>query len=266
MAGQTSQHENQLVKHFFAPNNYLKHLMPQFPPMKLMLAMFVCASLQLAGAQTNVVFQNCRPGDLVKVKCDQPLVVLGKATLLEIGSNTVTVCTASDRFTLDKTNVILVPLESHATSASEASQVSSAAPPISPAPANTSTVPPSSDILQTMESIRASVIDPHKMEAYKEPKLVNGKWEMVVDPNSPNGKAKYDKANAYYHDTMTGVMNGSISQDELVRQAKAVLSQCDKYAPERKDDPQYEKQIETLRDFVRRSEAGEKIDFGKPVQ
>jgi hypothetical protein len=234
--------------------------------MKLMLAMFVCASLQLAGAQTNVVFQNCRPGDLVKVKCDQPLVVLGKATLLEIGSNTVTVCTASDRFTLDKTNVILVPLESHATSASEASQVSSAAPPISPAPANTSTVPPSSDILQTMESIRASVIDPHKMEAYKEPKLVNGKWEMVVDPNSPNGKAKYDKANAYYNDTMKGVMNGSISQDELVRQAKEVLSQCDKYAPERKDDPQYEKQIEILRDFVRRSEAGEKIDFGKPVQ
>jgi hypothetical protein len=251
---------------FFAPNHQLKNPMPHIHAMKLLTVLFICASLQIAGAQTNVVFQNCRPGDLVKVKCDHPLVLLGKAMLLEIGSNTVTVCTASDRFTLDKTNVILVPLESHATPAPEVSQASSAAPPVSTAPGNASAVPPAAGLLQTMESIRASVIDPHKMEAYKEPKLVNGKWEMVVDPNSPNGKAKYDKANAYYNDTMKGVMNGSISQDELVRQAKEVLSQCDKYAPERKDDPQYEKQIEILRDFVRRSEAGEKIDFGKPVQ
>ena len=117
-----------------------------------------------------------------------------------------------------------------------------------------------------MESIRASVIDPHKMEAYKEPKLVNGKWELVVDPDSTNGKAKYDQANAYYHQTMNGVLNGSVSQADLVRQAKAVLALCDKYAAERKNDPQYEQQIETLRDFIRRSEAGEKIDFGRPVQ
>jgi hypothetical protein len=52
----------------------------------------------------------------------------------------------------------------------------------------------------------------------------------------------------------------------LVRQAKEVLAQCDKYAPERKEDPQYEKQIKILREFVRRSEAGEKFTFpaGKP--
>ena len=239
--------------------------MPNFHPMKLML-LLICASLQMAVAQNNVTFQNCQPGDLVKVNCDNPLVVLGKATLLEIGSNTVTVCTANDRFTLEKTNVTLVPLENHASRPPEVSQTSSAAPQDSTAPVKTPAATNPSDIAQTMESIRASVIDPHKMEAYKEPKLVNGKWELVVDPNSPNGKAKYDKANAYYNNTMTGVMNGSVSQADLVQQAKKVLADCDKYAPERKDDPQYEKQIEALRDFVRRSEAGEKIDFGKPVQ
>lgn len=240
--------------------------MPHFHPMKLMMLLFACASLQMAGAQTTATFQNCQPGDLVKVKCDNPLVLLGKATLLEISSNTVTVCTANDRFTLDKTNVILVPLESHAARTPDVSQMSSAAPEVSTTPAKAPTATNPSDIAQTMESIRASVIDPHKMEAYKEPKLVNGKWEMVVDPNSPNGKAKYDKANAYYNNTMTGVMDGSVSQADLLQQAKKVLADCDKYAPERKDDPQYEKEIENLRDFVRRSEAGEKIDFGKPVQ
>jgi hypothetical protein len=237
--------------------------MPHFHPMKSLLLLFICASLQMTGAQT---FQNCQPGDLVKVNCDNPLVVLGKATLLEISSNTVTVCTANDRFTLEKTNLTLVPLESHAPRPPEVSQSSSAAPQGSTSPAKAPTVGAPSDVAQTMESIRASVIDPHKMEAYKEPKLVNGKWELVVDPNSPNGKAKYDKANAYYNNTMTGVMNGSVSQADLVAQAKKVLADCDKYAPERKDDPQYEQKIETLRDFVRRSEAGEKIDFGKPVQ
>jgi hypothetical protein len=231
--------------------------------MKLMMMLFVCASLQKAGAQTNVTFQNCQAGDLVKVTCDHPLVLLGKATLLEIGSNTVTVCDASDRFTLSQTNVILVPLNSPPPTAPESSQASSPTPQVSTGSANASAANPS-DIAKTLESIRASVIDPHKMEAYKEPKLVNGKWEMVIDPNSTNGKARYDKANAYYNNTMQGVMNGSVSQDDLVRQAKEILAQCDKYAPERKDDPQYEEQIKTLRDFVRRSEAGEKIDFGKP--
>lgn len=234
--------------------------------MKLLMLLFVCASLQMAGAQTNVTFQNCQPGDIVKVKCDNPLVLLGKATLLEISSNTVTVCTANDRFTLDKTNVSLVPLESHAAPAPADSTANLGVTLDPSAPVKVPAASAPSDIAQTMESIRALVIDPHKMEAYKETKLVDGKWELVIDPNSTNGKAKYDKANAYYNNTMAGVMNGSISQDELVRQAKEVLSQCDKYAPERKDDPQNEKEIENLRDFVRRYEAGEKIDFGKPVQ
>ena len=37
--------------------------------------------------------------------------MLGQATLLEIGSNTVTVANVYDRFTLDKTNVMLVLLK-----------------------------------------------------------------------------------------------------------------------------------------------------------
>jgi len=241
--------------------------------MKLMMGLFFCAGLQAALAQTNITFQNCQPGDIVRVKCDHPVLVLGRATLQEIGSNTVTVCTANDRFTLDKTNVVLVPVESHLSPASEGSPAGAAVPPVSAAGSNpslaaaqTANAAPMANIAQTMEAIRASVIDPHKMEAYQEPKLVNGKWEMVIDPNSTNGPAKNDKANAYYHQTMNGVMNGSVSQAELVRQAKEILATCDKYQKERADDPQYEEQINTLRDFVRRSEAGEKFEFQTPIQ
>jgi len=233
---------------------------------KLTISLFLCAGVQTAPAQTNVTFQNCQAGDLVRVKCDHPLLVLGKATLLEIGSNTVTVATASDRFTLNQTNVTLVALGSHAAPQAEISPANSALSQITDSAATAPGAAPMLDLSQTLESLRTSLIDSHRMEAYKEPKLVNGKWELVIDPNSTNGKAKYDKANAYYHQTMSGVQNGSVSQADLVNQAKEILALCDKYSAERKNDPQYEKQIEILRDFVRRSEAGEKIDFGKPVQ
>lgn len=241
--------------------------------MKPMIGLVFCTGLQAVLAQTNITFQNCQPGDIVRVKCDHPVLVLGRATLQEIGSNTVTVSTANDRFTLDKTNVVLVPVENHLTPAAEGSPTGAAVSSASAAASNpsltaapTAGAVPMANIAQTMEAIRASVIDPHKMEAYKEPKLVNGKWELVIDPNSTNGQAKNDKANAYYRQTMNGVMNGSVSQAELVRQAKEILATCDKYQKERADDPQYEEQIKTLRDFVRRSEAGEKFDFPTPTQ
>jgi hypothetical protein len=57
------------------------------------------------------VFQDCRVGQAVAVKSTHPLIALGKARLLEIGSNTVTVCTAEERFELDKADVVLLPLE-----------------------------------------------------------------------------------------------------------------------------------------------------------
>ena len=244
---------------------------------KFMVALICCACLPGARAQTGASFQNCQPGDPVKVRCEHPLVVLSKAMLLEIGSNTVTVCTTSDRYTLDKSVVTLVPLAHHfapaaaepasgspatKTSSGQATAVSDVDPLAATAhsPSPTSAQSPA-DIAQTMASIRASVIDPHKMEAFKEPKKVDGKWELVVNPNAKDGQAKYDKANAYYNQTMGGVMEGSVSQEELVRQAKEVLGICDKYAPERKTDPQYENQINTLREFVRRSETGEKFAF-----
>lgn len=233
---------------------------------KLFLSLILCAGGQNLLAQTNLTFQNCQPGDLVKVKCDRPLLVLGNAKLLEISSNTVTVATANDRFTLAQTNVILTLLESHIPAPADVSEASSTSPLMTAPTTAASSAPSVTDVAQTMEAIRAAVIDPHKMEAYKEPKLVNGKWELVVDPNSPGGKAKNDQANVYYNTTMKGVLDGSVTQADLVQQAKKVLTDCDKYAAERKDDPQYEKQIEMLRDFVRRSEAGEKIDFGQPVQ
>ena len=117
------------------------------------------------------------------------------------------------------------------------------------------------DYAQALEEVRQKVIAPRKLEAYKEMKMVDGKWQLVVDPNSKAGAERYKKANAYYDQTMPGVMNGSVSQDSLVQQAKSVLADCDKYKEERKNEPQYEKEIATLREFVRRSEAGEKFNF-----
>jgi hypothetical protein len=73
--------------------------------MKIIVPLFVCVAAAFAFAQTNIAFQDCRTGDWVKVNCDRPILALGKARLMEIGSNTVTVCTAEDRFVLNKTNV-----------------------------------------------------------------------------------------------------------------------------------------------------------------
>lgn len=235
-----------------------------------MIGLCLCMGLSTVQAQTNVTFQNCRAGDLVKVKCRRPLLVLSQATLLEIGRHTVTLCTDEDRFVLDQTNVVLLPLNRQSRPATGIPPARAALPPVSANFTNRAVKPapaaPAGDLQKTMEAIRASIIDPHKMEAYKEPKMVNGKWVMVVNPNSTNGAARYQQANDYYRRTMNGVLNGSITQADLVHQAKEVLAQCDKYKSERAADPQYEKEIETLRDFVRRSEAGEKIDFGTPVQ
>ena len=262
----------------------MKYHVPQQIGFKKVLAisLLLCAGFLSVFAQTHAIFQNCQLGDNVIVKCDHPLLVLGKATLLEIGSNTVTVCTVSDRFTLDQTNITLIPLANRPASAAAQPGIGANST-ISPA-GQTKVVPVAdsimatdqalavssaqspAEILKTMESVRASVIDPHKMEAYKEQKLVNGHLELVVDPNSPNGKAKYDKANDDYKNTMNGVINGNITQSDLVQQAKKMLTDCEKYVSERNDDPQYENKIQTLRDFVRRSEAGEKIIFGKPIQ
>jgi len=117
------------------------------------------------------------------------------------------------------------------------------------------------DYAHALEDVRQKVIATHKMEAYREPKKVDGKWELAVDPNSPEGAKKFSQANAYYDQTMAGVANGSISQNDLVLQAKKVLAQCDQYQEERQNDPQYEAEITKLREFVRRSDAGEKFNF-----
>ena len=81
--------------------------------MKFATCLCLSASLSAGLSQTNLTFQNCHPGDLVKVKCDHPLLVLGRATLLEIGSNTVTIYTENDRFTLNQSEVTMLPLGSH---------------------------------------------------------------------------------------------------------------------------------------------------------
>ena len=231
--------------------------------MKFLALLAFGASLSATLGQTNAVFQDCHVGDQVRVSCERPVLALNKALLLEIGSNTVTVCTAEDRFILAQTNVVLVPWAPPAGRAIETDQPAS--PSLSEigsnAPAQSARALPISDYAKTLESIRASIIDPNKEEAYKEPKLVDGKWVLTPDPNSADGPKKYEQANEYYRKTMAGLMDGSISQDDLVRQARDILRQCDQYQPERVADPHYEDQIAIVRDFVHRSESGEKINF-----
>ena len=206
--------------------------------MKLLLALLTWTTVSTGWAQTNVTFQNCRPGDLVKVKCEHPLLVLGKAMLLEIGSNTVTVCTANDRFKLAQSEVILLPLERRTAPAAPAAEAGNPADAL----ASLAKAMPAGDPVKSLALVQEQVL---------------GKYQ-----NDPG----HAKAGAYYQTTMNGVLSGQVNQDELVRQAKKILKDCDEYAPERKKDPQFEEQIKALRDFVRRSEAGEKIDFKTNVQ
>lgn len=234
--------------------------------LKAALLLLVCAGSLCVRAQTNAAFQNCQVGDVVKVSCARPILALSKATLLDIGAHTVTVATFEDRFVLSQSNVVLSRIETVPAPSGESSL---SIPATGSLAASTDVVPSSptttaatiGNYAQALEDIRAQVIEPCKDQAFKEPKLVNGNWTLVVDPDSKDGQKRFDHANDDYHSTMAGLMSGAITQDDLVAQAKAVLQDCDKYKKERQDDPQYDAKIATLRDFVRRSEAGEKFNF-----
>ena len=56
-----------------------------------------------------------------------------------------------------------------------------------------------------------------------------------------------------------GVLAGTNTLQDLRDQADNVLKAVDKYVPERQRDPDFDTQIDQLRDFVKRVDAGEKI-------
>ena len=256
--------------------------------MKTFSLWLLLASLAAAPAQTNAVFQDCHPGDAVRVSCLRPLLALSKATLMEIGSNTVTVCTSEDRFVLAQSQVTLVPLPAPQPPAEiglPSDAANSSSPLVGPSPTSSSAMasaPPAASFASAigfsagasrnndqdlMAQVRAAVIGAHQEDAFKEPKMVNGRWELAYDPHSPGGQARVDQANLYYDQTMAGVMNGTVTQNDLVQQAKAELQQIDQLKKDGVNVSQYDREIKILREFVRRSEAGEKFNFATgPVQ
>jgi hypothetical protein len=69
----------------------------------------------------------------------------------------------------------------------------------------------------------------------------------------------YTQALARFQQTADGVLAGTNTLQELRDQAANVLKVIDKYVPERQRDPDFDTQIDQLRDFVKRVDAGEKI-------
>ena len=72
--------------------------------------------------------------------------------------------------------------------------------------------------------------------------------------------AHYNDSLSYYTSMMSGLQSGSVQLDDLVREAEQVLGTLDQYEPERAKDSEFEGNISTLRDFVNRAKAGEKIE------
>lgn len=171
-------------------------------------------------------------GDTVKVSCMNPLIVLGKAKVTAVSSNTITVSSHLDTYTFELTNIVV---EASVTS----SMVASTAPSF---PTVASQSNPASQVSQ---------LDPG-MEILS---------KFQGDPN-------YSKAVGQYQGNMAKIMNGQMDVHQLRDLAANALAQADAYGPERAKDPQYEPYIAQLKDFVKRADAGEQFNFptGNQVQ
>jgi hypothetical protein len=173
-------------------------------------------SVLLTGFSLSIIA--AQVGDMVSVNCQNPLIVLGKAQVTAVTSNTITVADKFDTFTFALTNVQIAPVTARV-SAPPAQQTATVA-------RSTSSGDPGMDILNKFQS----------------------------DPN-------FSKAVNQYHGSMAKVMDGSIDVKQLRDMAAAALAQADQYGPERAKDPQYEEYIATLKDFVKRADAGEQFNF-----
>jgi len=74
-----------------------------------------------------------------------------------------------------------------------------------------------------------------------------------------SGEPGYTQALSRFQQTADGVLAGTNSLQDLRDQAANVLKAVDKYVPERQRDPEFDAQIDQLRDFVKRVDTGEKI-------
>jgi len=188
-----------------------------------------------ATAQTNrpVSFQGYAIGAAVHVRADKPLILLNRATVKEINESNIVVDANGNRFVLDKRHT---ELSDPVVTSAAMPQSAAVQPSIAPAPGNIG-----------KPSAAGQDIDSMQAEAQQ---AVLGKY--VSDTN-------YSQAVAQYQSMMGSFRSGKMSLADLAAKAEKVLAEADKYQPERKSDPEYESQIATLRDFVRRVKAGEQV-------
>ncbi len=183
-----------------------------------------------------------RVGDMVKVSSQNPLVVLGKAQVTAISSNTVTVTTDFDSYTFLQTNVVIVPLVP-----------SGEAPTLIPG-----------GITSTESQAQASA--PASSAPQSGEPGSNTTYQGEADPGMAllgkfSGKIGYANAVKLYQDDMAKVKSGQMDVNQLCAEAEQTIKEADQYDPEREQDPEYEQYIASLREFVRRVKAGEKFDF-----
>ena len=201
--------------------------------MRTSLCLLICfASCLNTSAQSNAPasFQGYTVGAVVRVRCEKPLVLLSRATLKEINATNIVLLGKDERFVLAK-------------SVTDLSDPIGPTPPARPittakltaAESAAKRAAPNPDYRSTLASVREATLG--------------------AFANEPG----HAKASEYYDTTMAEVLNGKISQADLVAQAEKVLADVDKYLPERAKDPRFEDQIRLLQDFVKRSKAGEQI-------
>jgi hypothetical protein len=193
---------------------------------RLPLAFTLALGLQLCSAQTNpptTDFQGFHPGDLVKVQCQRPLIVLGQALFQSQTASNIVFLSKGERFVLSKTNVVLD---------------------IPSMPRGTST-----GTVLTIQETMGTAPDTQL--------LLLGVQQKILGAHE-NEKG-YAKASNYYQDTMSKYLKGDLTLEQIVEDATRTLKQADQFMPERANDPQYESQIKFLKDFVQRAQNGEKV-------
>jgi hypothetical protein len=183
-----------------------------------------------------------RVGDIVKVSSRNPLVVLGKAQVAELDSNTITVTSDFDSYTFSRTNVVIVPL------------VTSGEPPSATPGGATSIAPQLPATPAASSSLQSDKTGPNVTNP-------DGSDPGMALLGNFSSKLGYTNAISIYQDDMAKVKIGQMDVNQLCAEAEQAIKQADQHGPERAADPEYEQYIDMLRDFVRRVKAGEKFDF-----
>lgn len=193
--------------------------------------------LPLAGSVVTPAPSNVnstvREGDWVDVK-SEPQILLKHALLTRMTSSNITVATSFETIDLPLSNTVIRLAE---------------APP-------QEQVRRSTPLVLSNHLALANSVSPNADAAA----LTAGDPIVQQILGKYASDAHYNDSLSYYTSMMSGLQSGSVQLDDLVREAEQVLGTLDQYEPERAKDPEFEGNISTLRDFVNRAKAGEKIE------